>query len=119
MTASVAVISCRAARDFNPSVLHDISFWVAVLSSEAEGLFALEHRPDNDLARFAPSVLLSHRTPTISFNVSAFDEYSQRDQDISEDLRELDAELEKLALEPEYDEPENGLTGTDLVSSDD
>lgn len=109
----------RAARDFNPSVLHDISFWVAVLSSEAEGLFALEHRPDNDLARFAPSVLLSHRTPTISFNVSAFDEYSQRDQDISEDLRDLDAELEKLALEPEYDEPENSAPGTDLVSSDD
>src|SRR5262249_26385160 len=91
----------RPARDFNPSVLQDVSFWLAVLSGEAEGLFALEHRPDNDLARFAPSVLLSHRTPTISFNVSAFDELSQHDQEIDEDLLYLDAELEKLALEPE------------------
>lgn len=55
----------RAARDFNPTVLLDVSFWVAVLSGEAEGLFALEHEPSNDLARFAPTIVLSHRTPTI------------------------------------------------------
>lgn len=63
----------------------------------------LEHRPDNDLARFAPSVLLSHRTPTISFSVWAFDEFSQRDQEIDEDLLKLDAELEKLALDHDED----------------
>jgi hypothetical protein len=91
----------RAARDFNPTVLQDVSFWVAVLSGEAEGLFALEHEPANDLARFAPSILLSHRTPTISFNVSAFEETSQLDNENDDDLRRLDAELEALALEPE------------------
>lgn len=100
-----ALSTRRAARDFNPSVLQDVSFWLAILSGEAEGLFALEHRPNNDLARFAPSVLLSHRTPTISFNVSAFDELAQRDAEIDEDLQRLDAELEALALEPDE---ENG-----------
>jgi hypothetical protein len=96
----------RAARDFNPSVLQDVSFWLAVLSGESDGLFALEHRQDNDLARFAPTVLLSPRPPTISFNVSAFDEVSQRDQEIDEDLLRLDAELEELASEPDENDPE-------------
>jgi len=104
-----ALSTRRAARDFNPSVLQDVSFWLAILSGEAEGLFALEHRADNDLSRFAPPVLLSHRTPTISFNVSAFDELAQRDTEIDEDLQRLDAELEALALEPD-DEGEEGLS---------
>ncbi|QKC93248.1 transcriptional regulator [Mesorhizobium intechi] len=102
-----ALSTRRAARDFNPSVLQDVSFWLAVLSGETEGLFALEQRRDNDLTRFAPSVLLSHRTPTISFNVSAFDELAQRDSEIDEDLQKLDAELEALALEPD-DEDRDG-----------
>lgn len=102
-----ALSTRRAARDFNPSVLHDVSFWLAILSGEAEGLFALSYPLENDLARFAPTVLLSPRTPTISFNVSAFDELDQRDSEIDEDLQKLDAELEALALEPD-DEDERG-----------
>lgn len=112
-----ALSTRRAARDFNPSVLQDVSFWLAVLSGEAEGLFALEHRPDNDLARFAPSVLLSHRTPTISFSVSAFDEFSQRDQEIDEDLLKLDAELEKLALDHD-EEIDNELSSNGADDDD-
>jgi hypothetical protein len=117
-----ALSTRRAARDFNPNVLHDVSFWLAMLSGEAEGLFALEHRLDNDLARFAPSVALSHRTPTISFNVSAFNEVSGRDMEIEEDLQNLDDELERLALEPDddeshraedYDEPGSDGSGYD------
>jgi hypothetical protein len=96
-----ALSTRRAARDFNPSVLQDVSFWLAILSGESDGMFALEHRTDNDLARFAPTVLLSPRPPTISFNVSAFDETAQREQEIDEDLLKLDAELEELALEPD------------------
>lgn len=99
-----ALSTRRAARDFNPSVLQDVSFWLAILSGEAEGLFALEYRSDNDLARFGPTVLLSHRMPTISFNESAFSELSRRDQEIDEDLQRLDAELEALALEPDDNE---------------
>jgi hypothetical protein len=98
-----ALSTRRAARDFNPSVVQDVSFWLAMLSGESDGLFALDHRPDNDLARFAPTVLLSPRPPTISFNVSAFDEVSLRDREIDEDLLRLDAELEELALEPDED----------------
>jgi hypothetical protein len=94
----------RAARDFNPNVLQDVSFWLAVLSAGSEGLFALEHRADNDLARFAPQVLLSHRIPTISYNVCAFSEGAQRDTEIDDDLKELEAELERLALEPDEDD---------------
>lgn len=93
----------RAARDFNPTVLQDVSFWLAFLSNEANGLFPLEHLEDNDLANFAPTVLLSHRLPTISFNVAAFDDLARRDEEIDEDLRRLDAELEMLALTPEDD----------------
>jgi hypothetical protein len=89
-----------------------------VISSEAEGLFALEHEPKNDLARFAPSILLSHRTPTISFNVSAFSEASQRDVEIDAELRDLDAELEALALEPEEEE-ESSLDREGPSESDD
>jgi hypothetical protein len=96
-----ALSTRRAARDFNPTVLQDVSFWLAVLSGEAEGLFALEHEAENDLARFAPAILLSHRSPTISFNVSAFEETSELEIEIDDDLRRLDAELEALALEPE------------------
>jgi hypothetical protein len=107
----------RAARDFNPSVLQDVSFWLAVLSGEAEGLFALEHRPDNDLARFAPSVLLSHRTPTISFNVSAFSELSQRDMEIDDDFQKLEAELEMLALEPDEEDDESSDSDDNQASA--
>lgn len=109
----------RAALDFNPSVLQDVSFWLAVLSSEAEGLFALEHRPDNDFAHFAPTVLLSPRTPTISFNISAFNELSQRNQEIDEDLVKLDAELEQLALEPDDDEVDDEPPEHDGARDDD
>jgi hypothetical protein len=111
----------RAARDFNPTVLQDVSFWIAVLSGEAEGLFALESDAADDLARFAPTILLSHRAPTISFNVSAFEEAAQPESEIDEDLRRLEAELEELALEPDDEasdrqedtgeEPEEGEDG--------
>lgn len=91
----------RAARDYNPNVLGDVSFWLAVLSGESEGLFALEHVFENDLARFGPQVLLSPRIPTISFNASAFGDAGGRDAEIEDDLHKLDAELEALALDPE------------------
>jgi hypothetical protein len=106
-----ALSTRRAARDFNPNVLQDVSFWLAVLSGESEGLFALEHRDDNDLAPFAPMVLLSNRMPTISFNISAFSETAERDAKIDEDLEELEEELEELASRPSDDEPQQGEPG--------
>lgn len=73
------------------------------------GALCAEHEPSNDLARFAPTIVLSHRTPTISFNVSAFEETSELENEIDEDLRRLDAELEELALEPEGEELDNSM----------
>ncbi|MBL8691486.1 MAG: SIR2 family protein [Rhodospirillaceae bacterium] len=96
----------RAARDFNPTVMQDVAFWLAVISGEADGLFALEHRSGSDLVQFAPTILLSHRIPTISFNVAAFDDVDVQDSEIDEDLKKLDAELEALALETEESDPE-------------
>jgi hypothetical protein len=97
----------RAARDFNPTVLQDVSFWIAVLSSEGDGLFALEC--DAELSRFAPTIILSHRPPTVSFNVAAFQESTSFESQIDEDLRRLDIELEELALDPdEEDAKEDG-----------
>ena len=48
-----------------------------------------------------------NRTPTISFNVSAFSEALDRDLELEDDLRRFDAELEALALEPEDDDRDN------------
>jgi hypothetical protein len=101
-----ALSTRRAARDFNPNVFQDVSFWVAILSGEAEGLFALEHAATNDLARFAPTVLLRRQTPTISINIAAFGTV-EHDLAIEDDLQKLEAELEALALKPE-DEEEGG-----------
>ena len=91
----------RGARDFNPTVLHDVAFWVAYLSAEADGLFALEHVEDNPFGRFGPAVLVSHRPATVAFNDSALGELREHDAEIDEELRELEAELEELALAPE------------------
>ncbi|NOG73927.1 transcriptional regulator [Roseicella sp. DB1501] len=104
----------RAARDFNPSVLQDVSFWLAVLSGEADGLFALEHSKRNDLARFAQPVVLSHRLPTISLNVSSFGDASLSEAEIDDDLMRLDAELEELASQPDDG---NGDVGSALPGS--
>lgn len=96
----------RAALDFNPTVLQDVSFWLAVISGEADGLFALERRPEDDLARYGPTILVGSRTPTVSFNMSAFAEATQAQREIEADLQKLDDELEQLALDPE---PEDDL----------
>ena len=97
----------RAARDFNPSVHHDVTFWLSTLSGESDGHFELRCEPQNDRARFAPTILLSNRLPTIAYNSSAFrdDEFNA---EIDADLAELDAELAELAEAPEEEPGEEG-----------
>lgn len=97
-----ALSTRRSARDFNATVFQDISFWLAVLSGETDGLFALEHCADNHLAGFAPVVLLRPQTPTISANIGPF-YTSDHDTEIEKDLQDLEAEIEALALQPEVD----------------
>ncbi len=106
-----ALSTRRAARDFNPNVMHDVTFWHAVISGESDGLFALETDADSNMSRFAPTVVLSHRTPTISYNLSAFEETDLRELEIDEDLEALDRELEDLANQPEEDVEQIGDQG--------
>jgi len=91
----------RAARDFNQSVHHDVVFWVATLSEEAQGSFALRFRDDNPLSRFGPTILLSGRLPTISFNSSSFGKEPASDEMSDAELNALQEELAALAEKPE------------------
>jgi hypothetical protein len=101
----------RAARDFNPSVMHDVTFWMACMSEESEGVFALKTEHNNELADYAPTILLSNSFPSISFNSAAFDVGRTIDDELDETLSEVDLELEDLASK-EDDEPGEG-DGTD------
>lgn len=90
----------RAARDFNPTVHHDVTFWTATLSEGTDGLFALKRRED-DLTRFGPTILLSSRLPTIAFNAAPFGRGSEDAEEDDLELAELEEELAALADEPE------------------
>jgi hypothetical protein len=72
-------------------------------------MFALGYKDSNDLSRFGPTILLSSRLPTISFNTSSFGRApDERSEDA--ELMELQDELAALAEEPEddLDEVDNG-----------
>lgn len=103
----------RAAKDFNQNVHQDVAFWVAYLSRESEGVFALETASSNDFAKFAPAILLSNRLPSISFSTAAFSSDRELSEELDEDLDALEDELAALADEPEDanaagDTPEEG-----------
>ena len=87
----------RAARDFNSNVLHDVTFWIACLSGESEGVFALRTEEANLLAEYAPTVVLTSTPPAIAFNSSVFDDGHSSDNELDETLSEVDHELEQLA----------------------
>lgn len=96
----------RAARDFNPSVLHDVTFWIACLSAEAEGIFPLHTEEENDLADYAPTIILSSAPPSIAFNSSVFDDDPGTRDELDETLWEVDHELEQLVDREESDDVE-------------
>ena len=100
----------RAARDFNPSVMHDVTFWMACLSEEAEGLFALKVEPQNELSDYAPIILLNSVFPGIAFNSAAFDDGSALDDNLDKQLLEADLELEDLASVDDLEEGETDDT---------
>lgn len=89
----------RAAKDFNPSVHHDVTFWAATFAGEAEGVFALKCEEANYLSEFAPTILLSRRLPTIAFNTTSLGAPSEADSAMDADLAELDDELAALAAQ--------------------
>lgn len=94
----------RAARDFNSNVLHDVTFWIACLSGEAEGVFPLHTEEGNGLANYAPTVILSSTPPSIAFNSSVFDDDQWTDDELDETLSEVDRELEQLAAREDNDD---------------
>lgn len=111
----ITVLSTRrAAHDFNPNVLQDVTFWSAIISGEADGLFALRLVQDSPFELFAPTVLMSHRPPTISYNEGMFSEGESVLGD-NDDLGDLDAELEALAEMP----PDESDAASEVSSDDD
>ena len=93
----------RAARDFNPSVRHDVAFWMACLSEESEGVFALKTEHSNELESYAPTILLNSSFPGIAFNSSVFDSGRSFEDELDSALSEVDLELEDLAAEDDLD----------------
>ena len=94
----------RAARDFNPSVMHDVTFWMACLSEEADGVFALKTEGANALSEYAPTILLNSAFPGIAYNSAAFADGRTLDDELEKRMREADLELEDLAS---FDDPED------------
>ena len=94
----------RAARDFNPSVMHDVTFWMACLSEEADGVFAMRTEAKNALADYAPTILLNSGFPGIAYNSAAFSDDRTLDAEHERELREADKELETLASSDDPDE---------------
>lgn len=98
----------RAARDFNANVMHDVTFWMACLSEEADGIFALKSESGNGLSDYAPTILLNSAFPGIAFNSAAFDGGRSIEDELDETLSELDLELENLAAEDDEGKDLNG-----------
>lgn len=94
-----ALSTKRAARDFNSNVMHDVTFWIAFLSEETDGIFALRIEDENRLLEYAPTILLNSSAPSIAFNSAAFDSGISVDDELDETLTGLDAELEDLAAD--------------------
>jgi predicted HTH transcriptional regulator len=101
----------RAARDFNPSVHHDVTFWASTLSEDADGLFALSCEDENQLSNYAPTILLSPRMPTVAFSSAAFGDSDNLDSEIDADLESLDQELSALATEESIIEKQDESNG--------
>lgn len=99
----------RAARDFNPNVRNDVNFWMAYLSDESEGVFALSCDKSKLYSDYAPTILLSSSIPGIAFNSTTFDAGLSKEDEFASTLSEVNKELEYLALKEDqaHHEPKN------------
>lgn len=107
----------RAARDFNPSVHHDVTFWTAILSAEAEGLFAIGFEQQNEFAEYGPTILLSAVLPTIAFSTIA-SEVPGEDDEGNAEMEALDEVITALAIEEEAEATRADQLGDDEVEED-
>src|SRR5687767_12746303 len=101
----------RAAKDFNQTVQNDVTFWIAMISAESDGVFALRHDQES-LIDYMPTILLTSRPPTVSFDATAFDESLISDT-LDEELEELDDELMEIAEEDDFVEDDGEVTDAD------
>jgi NAD-dependent SIR2 family protein deacetylase len=83
----------RAARDYNPTVLHDLVFWSRMLAAEAETDFAIPLSSEAD----APTVRLASMIPTFVFQEAIESGIS----DASESQMPMDKEFDALQDEIE------------------
>jgi len=90
----------RAARDYNPSVRHDLEFWVWVLSRGAERVFSLRVAgPDSNEA-----ISVSSQLPLIS--AIALEDVPEDEEgyaDDTGDIEEVELEIEAIAREENED----------------
>ena len=87
----------RAATDFNFEVMHDIRFWIAYMSKENNGVFALQTARDNELSDYEPRILLSSTFSGIAFSSSVFDSGQSIEDEFGDTPSDLDIELENIA----------------------
>lgn len=93
----------RAAKDFNANVHNDLTFWLAMLTEGASGVFSLIPDVGSDLEPFAPNILLSDQLAGATLNSGAFDDFDPDEAALDADMDELEGELARLAEEEEFD----------------
>ena len=91
----------RAAKDFNANAYNDVTFWTAMISEGADGLFALRPNAGAALEAVAPTITLDARLPTTSFRADAFGDDPTFDED--DPFEAMAAELDQLAEEEDED----------------
>jgi NAD-dependent SIR2 family protein deacetylase len=84
----------RAARDYNPTVLHDLVFWARMLSNSAESLFTIQLADGEP----PPTVTLASMIPTIVFQEVIESGMSDATEDVLDDS-ELDVLQDEIEQE--------------------
>lgn len=101
----------RAAKDFNPSVHNDLTFWLAMLTEGQPGLFSLMPDVASEIEPYAPNIVVSDQLAGASLNSGAFDELAVSEATADDDLEELDSELLNLAEMVDEENPDEDGTG--------
>ena len=84
-------------------MFQSMTFWMACLSEEAEGVFALKPDTRNTLSDYAPTVLLNSAFPGIAYKSTAFGDGRTLEDELERRVLEADQELEDLAAIDDVD----------------
>lgn len=99
----------RTARDYNPTVLHNLVFWSRILSGATEGRFLLplDDEPRIDHARTAPVLEIASLIPIATFEEHTDSASALAADEPFEPLEDDDTEAEVNELGPEIGEGES------------